>query len=304
MARGPLSPLPDQQSYAAWIPTNSLGAFMRFAGEMARTSVPLYWANAGEILVGWSSAKTLLLAAVFLLAGLGGAVLLAREFPALTASLIATLGVIVVWPYVQDRFLTPLVPVLGVAGGVACDRILTRAPVVMRRVGLAGVALVTVALVAANARLRAESARGSWNASSPYARAIAEMVDWVQRNTLPNDHIMTYWGGVIYFRTGRRTSIMDPEEPMVGGRALDAPNEFYATRLLADSVDYVIIWDHAPGRAATLLRAFGSRCPGALKEVTPARLTSSAATDVHYYHVQRDLRCLIELASPVHVRGG
>ena len=288
VAHGPLSPLPDQRSYLTWIPTNSLGAFTRFAVAMARTSVPLYWSNTADLLVGWVSAKTLLLAAAFVAPGLVGTGMLARGFPAMAASLGATLGVLAIWPYVQDRFLTPVLPVLGVAGAFAVSRILVRRPTVVRRGAIAGVALVTIALAAQNARLRVASAQGSLR--SPYARAMTEIVNWVERNTPANDHIMMASGGVVYLRTGRRTSISNPEEPTLGARVLDEPYRFYATRLLADSVDHVIIWDRAPGRAAAWLRALGGRCPGALVEV------ARTASDVHYYRVRRDLACVVQLA--------
>jgi hypothetical protein len=294
MAHGPLSPLPDQRSYLSWIPTNSVTSFSRFAIAMVRTSVPLYWSNLAEILVGWRSAKTLLLAAAFMGSGLVGTVMLARKFPAMAASLAATLVVLVIWPYVQDRLLTPVLPVLGVAGAFALDRTLTRTPPLVQRGAIAGVTLLTITLAAMNARVRVGSARGAPN--SPYGRAMTEIVGWVEQNTPANDHIMTAWGGVIYLRTGRRTSISNPEEPMLGSGVLDAPYRFYATRLLADSIDHVIIWDRAPGRAAAWLRALGSRCPGALTEMAPAETTFSAPSDVHYYRIRRDLPCVVELA--------
>jgi hypothetical protein len=293
LAMGPVSPLPDQQSYLTWIPTNSVASFTRFAVAMIRVSVPLYWHNAADILAGWVSAKTLLLAAAFGLSGLVGTVMLAREFPSLTASVVGTLAVLAIWPYVQDRFLTPVLPVLGVCGAFAIDRIVTRMPGVVRRSAIAIAALIAVGLVTQNARMRVESARGSRR--SPYSGAIAEMVSWIQRNTPVDDHIMTEWGGVIYLRTGRRTSIANPEEPMLRSSVLDAPFRFYATRLIADSVDHVIIWDRAPGRSAARLRALGARCPGVLAEVENPPGTAVAA-GVHFYRVRRDLPCLHELA--------
>ena len=292
MAAGPVSPLPDQQSYLTWIPTNSVASFTRFATAMARVSVPLYWSNAADILVGWTSPKTLLLAAALALSGIVGTVMVARAFPSLTLSVAATLGVLLIWPYVQDRFLTPVLPVLGVCGAYAIDRLLARMPLVVRRGATAIAALVAVVLVAQNARIRVGSARGS--ARSPYSAAIAEMVDWIQRNTPPDDRIMTSWGGAIYLRTGRRTSIANPEEPTLGAPVVDEPFRFSATRLVADSVDHVIIWDRAPGRAAGWLRSLGSRCPGVLTEL--ASRPATAVSDVHYYRVRRDLPCLQELA--------
>jgi hypothetical protein len=297
MARGPVSSLPDQSSYLTWIPMSGVAELTRFAVSMAATSVPLYWSNAADVLVGWSSLKTLALAGVLLLAGFAGTALLARRFPAMSLSLVLTLGVLAIWPYVQDRFLTPVLPVLGVAAAFAVQRAITLVPSVARRGVLACVALVSVGLLIANGRLRAESARGQ--SQSPYALAISQMVDWIDANTAPDAHIMVSWGGAIYLRTGRRTSIPNPEEPTLGSSVFDEPYRFHATRLLADSVDDVIIWDRAPGRAAAALRALAARCPGVLTEVDQDSATvaaRSSSNGVRFYRVRRDLPCLRQLA--------
>ena len=294
MARGPLSPLPDQSSYLAWIPMGDVAEFARFALSMTKTSMPLYWSNAADVLVGWSSPKTLALAGAILLAGFAGVALVAQRFPAMSLSLALTLGVLAIWPYVQDRFLTPVLPVLGVAGAFAAQRTIDVVPAAARRGALAGVALVSVALLIANGRLRMESVRGQ--SQSPYALAISQMVDWIGANTAQDAHIMVSWGGAIYLRTGRRTSIPNPEEPTLGSSILDEPYRFHATRLLADSVDDVIIWDRAPGRAAAALRALAARCPGVLTEAMQDSTSAAGRNGLRFYTVHRDPPCLRQLA--------
>ena len=294
MAKGPLSPLPDQRSYLAWIPMGGVGQLSRFAVAMVKTSVPLYWSNAADVLVGWTSPKTLALAGAIVLAGLVGIALLAPRFPAMALSLVLTLGVLAIWPYVQDRFLTPVLPVLGVAAAFAVQRTLALVPLSARRAALAGVALVTAALLIANGRLRAESARGQ--SRSSYALAISQMVDWIHANTAPDAHIMVSWGGAIYLRTGRRTSIPNPEEPTLGASVFDRPYRFLATRMLADSVDNVIVWDRAPGRAAAALRALAAECPGVVTEAAQDSTTPAAKNGVRFYSVRRDPPCLRQLA--------
>src|SRR5690349_2401767 len=128
---------------------------------MIRTSVPAYWSSAANVLVGWTSAKTLLVASAILASGLVGTLLLVRRFPSMAGSLLATLGVIAIWPYIQDRFLTPVLPVLGVAAAFAAQRVLDRVPVRGRRAAVLGVSLLTAALLVKNGRLRIESVRGS-----------------------------------------------------------------------------------------------------------------------------------------------
>jgi len=294
MSRGPLSALPDQSGYISWIPMGGVGEFARFAVSMVKTNVPIYWSNAAEVLVGWRSPKTLALASTMVLAGLVGAGLLTRRFPAMSSSLVFTLGVLAIWPYVQDRFLTTVLPVLGVAAAFAVQRTLALVPIAARRAALAGIGLMAVAVAIANGRLRAEQTRGQ--SRSVYVLAISQMVDWIDANTAPDAHIMVEWGGAIYLRTGRRTSISNPEEPMRGTTVFDQSFRFHATRLLADSVHDAIIWDGAPGRAAVALRALAVRCPGVLTEVVQDSATPAARSGLHFYRVRLDPPCLRELA--------
>jgi hypothetical protein len=293
IARGPLSPLPDQSGYSAWIPTASIADFARFATRMMRLSVALYWTNTADVLVGWTSPKTLVLAAVIVVCGVVGVVLVARRFPALAASIVATLGVLAIWPYVQDRFLTPVLPVLGLAGAFAVQRSLDRAPITLRRVALGGATVATCLLLVVNGRARAESVRGG--PTSPFAHAVASIVQWVEGSTRPDDRVMVPWGGAIYLRTGRRTSIPNPEEPALGSTEVESPR-LYANRLLADSVDDLVIWDRAPGRSATWLQQLATLCPGLLAEAATESVTRPDAGDLHFYRVRRDLPCLTRVA--------
>ncbi len=294
MARGPLSTLPDQNGYLSWIPIGGVGELTRFVLAMTKISVPLYWQSAAEVLVGWVSMKTLALASAMLLAGVVGVGLLVRRFPAMSATIVVTLGVLAIWPYVQDRFLTTVLPVLGVAAAFAAQRTLVMVPTAVRRVALACVALVTVAVLIANGRLRAEQARGQ--SRSVYVVATSQMVDWIDANTRPDAHIMVEAGGAIYLRTGRRTSIPNPEEPTLGRSVFDQPFRFLASQLLADSVDTVIIWDGAPGRAAVPLRALAQRCPGVFTEAVQDSAAPAVRNGVHFYRVDGDPTCLRELA--------
>ena len=291
ISRGPLSPLPDQSSYSAWLPTG-IGELTDFAALMVRMSVPLYWRNTAELLVGWTSPKTLAAAATVVAVGLVGLVMLARRFPALAASVAATIAVTVTWPYVQDRFLTPVLPVLGVAGAFAVQRAIDRTGGVLRNGILGSLALAAIVVLGVNLRARFESSRGQ--AGSPFSAAITGIADWVNLNTAATERVMVPWGGAIYLRTGRRTSIPNPEEPLIGPTVFDSPRRFLATRILADTVDVVIIWDRAPGRAAPWLRGMAVRCPGFLTE---APMTSPRPSDLHFYRVRRDMPCLRQLAT-------
>jgi hypothetical protein len=290
IARGPVSPLPDQSSYATWFPSGA-GELAVFAGKVVRASVPLYWSNTAELLVGWSSPKTLALATVILACGAIGVVLLMRRFAALSASVICSVGLLVMWPYVQDRFLTPLLPVIGLAGAFAVQQVLDRGPRVMRVPALLAMTGMSLMVLVVNLRSRIEARDGQTTA--PFSAALAGMVEWIDRNTTPDEHVMAPWGAVIYLHTGRRTSIPNPEEAMFAPSVFDRPRSFLATRLLADSVDIVAIWDGAPGRAAPWLRTLGEECPGSFSELPQP----TEVRTLHFYRVRRHGACLERLAT-------
>jgi hypothetical protein len=295
MARGPLSTLPDQVSYTSWIPTNDLGAFVTFVGRMVRISAPLYGRNTADLLMGYVSLKTLLLGAGFIVCGLVGVALVMRRWPALGLSVVAMIGVLAIWPYVQDRFLTPVLPVLGLAAAYGVDTLLATLNPTVRRAALGMAGLVALLIFGVNARARIDSARGA--PGSPFAHAVSMMVRWIDANTAPRDHIMVSWGGAIYLRTGRQTSIPDPEEATLAPSVYASPNRFLAGRILADSVDHVIIWDRAPGRAGAALRNLATACPGLMTE-TP-RDSIVASSDLHIYRVRRDVPCLNVFATSI-----
>jgi len=299
--RGPVSALPDQASYLSWLPTGGLGEALTFGARVAQLTAREYVRAAPVILVGWDSPKTMVVAGAFILVGLIGAVMLVRRMPALTASLLLIAGVLAVWPYAEDRFLTPLVPMLGLTGAYAVQRVLGVMPTLVRRGALVGVGVLATLLLANSARTRVDALRGE--ATSPFVMAFSRITGWVRESTAPTEHIMAPWGGVIYLRTGRRTSIANPEEPALAPSALAVPERFYASRLLADTVDVVVIWDGAPGRSAAALREMAARCPQLLTELSPpvastgpAASAGQPAADVHFYRVRRDVPCLERFA--------
>jgi hypothetical protein len=183
---------------------------------------------------------------------------------------------------------------LGLAGAHAVQRGLDVVPRMPRRVALGGMTALAMLLVGFHMRARAEAKRGA--PTSAFVRTLADMSNWVTANTAPGDHVMTPWGGVIYLRTGRRTSIANPEEPAFSASVLDAPRRFYASRLLADSVDVLIIWNGAAGRSTAWLRGMGVRCPGLLTEVRNHPRAVGDSADLHFYRVRRDLPCLERFA--------
>jgi hypothetical protein len=260
---------------------------------MCYRNVPLYLRAYGSLLVGWASPKTHLLAAAVIVLACGGLILLVRRIPALVATVVAAVGAMLVWPYFQDRFLTPIAPMAGLAAAYAAQRGVTHLPRTARAATLALAAAVASYALFLNLHGLYDDA-----VTGPKGRIASEslaMASWIRANTRPDERIMLNWGAVIFLRTGRRTSIADPEEASIGPSPLDVPQRYYAQRLLTDSVDLVMLWDYAPGRSHGLLRALGVRCPGLLTTVA-VEDPSALPPSIHFYRVHRDLPCLIEVA--------
>ena len=291
---GPVSPLPDQSGYTSWFPTGSIGELTDFAAIIARLTVPVYWRSTAMILTGWESPKTLFLALAFVLAAVAGVIIAARRAPAFAASVLGIGCLLIVWPYTEYRFLSPVLPMLGLAGAYAVQQGLDVVPKIVRRVALGGMAVLGMLLLGFHMRTRVDAKRGA--PTSAFVRTLADMSNWVAANTSPTDRIMTPWGGVIYLRTGRRTSIENPEEPAFSASVWDAPRKFYASRLLADTVDVLVIWNGAPGRSTAWLRGMAVRCPGLLTEVRNHPRAVGDSADLHFYRVRRDLPCLEQFA--------
>jgi hypothetical protein len=292
-ARGPLSAVSDQTSYLAWIPARSVGELIDFVLLMCYRNAPLYLRAYGPLLVGWGSRKTHALAAAVVVLACGGLILLARRSPALVATVVAAVGAILAWPYFQERFLTPIAPVAGIAAAYAAHRVVTRLPWIARATALAlasGVAIYALFL-----NLHGGHDDSVYGPKGRFASESLAMASWIRANTRPDERIMLNGGAVIFLRTGRRTSIADPEEASIGPKLLDVPRRYYAQRLLADSVDLVMLWDYAPGRSHALLRALGVRCPGVLTPA-PADVASDLPRSIHFYRVRRDLPCLTAVA--------
>ena len=293
-ARGPVSTLPDQTSYLAWIPSGSAGEFVNFVFQTVYRNVPVYLSDYGRFLLGWNSAKTSVVAAVLLLLTAFGLLCLARRLPALVATLVAAVAVIVVWPYTQDRLLTPILPVAGLAAAYAAQRVLQPFPLAAR---ISALAIVTVvSLYSLNVTLQTRYGAVTQGGISPLTRESAEIAKWVGNHTNPGDHIMAPWGAVLFLRTGRQTSLGDPEVPLQGASEIDdAPLRFYANRLLADSVNVLVFWDRGSGASRTWIHLLDRRCPGLLSE-WPVDTTDRPSQGIHYFHVRPDLPCVGAIA--------
>lgn len=210
-----------------------------------------------------------------------GTVLLARAgHRVLAFTVVATAIALVAWPTYQDRLVFPLLPFVGVAAAFALGRILSAAA---RRFSLHGIrAEVTAIPVAclglfvltrqATIRRAGELARATGQAvpvASPSqwlpsnSGFVLSVAQWTLRSTKPNDRVALASAAGLWLYTGRKTVLTEFVEARGVASAFDVPGRYLASRLVADSVNVVVVESgYSPiARDVVTVRA---RCPSAL----------------------------------------
>jgi hypothetical protein len=296
VAIGPRATQLDQLPYTSWIPLGDLGALAGFIKTTIVTNVPKYSALSGFVLVGWESWKAQLVFLVAAVAAAFGCWLLRRRRPELVLTLVATLAVVMLWPFTQDRFIVAALPFAGLAAAYGVGWALNRAPRWTIGASLTVVALVAAYMWRSTPRqmwvaLRDPVARDTLVIAPLFQERSAEVVDWVLANTSPGDRILADAAGNIYLKTGRRTSIAVPEQPFTDRRAFVQPGRYVAERLLADSVSVVVVWRYFAIPFARELDFVERRCPGTFKPLQPI-MPRTEPLFVNYFRVQRNEACL------------
>jgi hypothetical protein len=296
VAIGPRATQLDQLPYTSWIPLGDLGALAGFIRTTIVTNVPKYSALSGFVLVGWESWKAQLVFLAAAVAAAFGCWLLRRRRPELVLTLLATVAVVTLWPFTQDRFIVATLPFAGLAAAFGAERALDRAPRWAIGASLTIVAVVALYMWRSTPRqmllaLRDPVARDTLVIAPLFQQRSAEVVDWVLANTSPDDVILADAAGNIYLKTGRRTSIAVPEQPFTDRRAFVQPGRYVAERLLADSVSIVVLWRYFAIPFARELDFVEGRCPGTFKPLPPIMSTTEPLF-VNYFRVQRNEACL------------
>ena len=296
VAIGPRTTQIDQIPYTSWIPFGDPGAMAHFIKTTIVTNVSMYSALSARVLVGWQSGKVQLLFLAAAVAAVFACWLLRRRRPELVLTLAATVAVVLLWPFTQDRFLVATLPFAGLAAAFGVGWVLGRMPRWASRASLTVAALAALYVWQPTPRrmavaLRDPVARDTLVIGSLFQRRSAEVVDWVLANTSPDDRILADAAGGIYLNTGRRTSIALPEEPFTDRRAFVRPGRYVAERLLADSVSVVVLWRSFALALARQLEVVEARCPETFTPLQPI-MSMSEPLFVNYFRVQRNEACL------------
>ena len=299
LARGPTSNHPDEFPYVDWVLTQSGGSPLL----VALRSVGENSAEYRKILSGyvspssWVGAALVIAAALAAVAGMWKA---GRRDIGFTGTLLGMTGIVLAWPFAQDRLVLSILPVGGLAAAVGVDALLERFGGHGRRivaVALGGLALwvaVRQVEIAIDARGSAVAGQIPTKHSASFgalvnSRYIAVVSDWLTRNAGATDRVLVDSPTGVYLHTGL---------PAVGStvagndmirHAFGVPGAFLARRILEDGVTIVVLGNLNLPIARDIATVM-ERCPGVLTYVGGVAGQPLPA----FYRVKPDERCLRE----------
>jgi hypothetical protein len=297
MTREPVSRQLDDLSYWRWLGVNRPLAFVGHAAPVvAANGVEYVGLLASQLFSNqWFGVVVVLAVA--------GAVAVAcvrlwRSHTALVASTLSATALTLVWPFVQDRLVLPLLPFLGLLAATTVETGARRAPARLKLALPAALGLAALAVTLRQVELRAAAAR-VYETRAPVAdedrsavlmlalrsRFISHTVGWVRALTVPEDRIMVDAPASVYLYTGRRAVAAVPPERLLGSSVFDVPGRYLASHMLADSLALVVWAPPAPGLERDIV-TIQARCPDALRREGPVFPA--------FFRIRRDERCLRE----------
>ena len=253
VSAGPLSTQPDEAAYAAWAP-ESLGGAVTLVVQILGSQARRYWTALPPHLAS-SSWVGGLLWALLAFGCLWGSLKKLKAAPELVLSVVSLSGVILLWPYSQDRFVLALLPFAGLLTAVAGQELLAaakgRGPVLARSVAVAmGTAVLVVGLRQVQIRAMASN---DGDADDFYFHPAQFLPDnsefviaasrWLIAESRPDDRLLTPLSSALWLYTGRQGVNATPAEPNVGPSVFDVPGRFLATRVLEDDVNLLLLWN-------------------------------------------------------------
>ena len=276
MLRGPHSGLPDDVAYGTWF--GGINGIAEVLLTSATSNVLSYTNQIGQYFSesrnpGVPAAALLLL--VITMASIGTL----RRAPVLALSSLGGLVIVVIWPFAQDRLLLSVLPFGGLAAAVWLTPAASRLTERTRRFTAIASGICIALILWRQAEIRSESVaafsagRRPPSFSPTYmlltnSRFIDQASDWIRGNTTPSDRVMIDNHPGVYLYTGRVTTPATPAESRLQTSVFTRPAEYLATRILRDSITWVIVGVPSHG-IVTDINTIIRGCPGVLTKDNP-----------------------------------
>jgi hypothetical protein len=305
IARGPLARLPDETAYGTWLTGQGSGLANTLLGSV-RDNVISYGTQMGPYLTATHPLGELIVLMAVVVMALGAVLLLRRE-PVLGISAIGALGIVLIWPYAQDRLLLSVLPFTGLALVGALAPWSRRWPTPAGRAVAYGAGLCLTLVLLRQLDIRREAITAVEGARSPVlftpsytllksSRYIAHASYWIRANTTPSDRLMIDNPSGMYLYSGRSTIPANPAESHMQHSVFERPGQYLASHLLDDSLTYVIVGVHLAGISRDI-ETVQTRCPGVLTWGGTSPQDSRSIL-----RVRRDAACLRPLADSARVQ--
>lgn len=299
LARGPVSNHPDELSYLDWVQAQGDAGPLVVAIRAVGQNVVDY----ARILAQYTSASAWVGSAVVF--ALASVVVLGiwharRRDLALAGTLLAMVGIVLFWPFTQDRLVLSILPVAGLAAAAGVDVVLGRLGGRSRRIAFVALGLLALALGVEQIELRrvvresAEAGRWPTRSSASFvsllnSQYIATVSQWLTVNGRPTDIVLTEFPAGVYLHTGLSAVGSTMADQDVARTVFRTPGAFLARRILEDGVTIVTMGNLSLPIARDIA-AVMARCPGVL---TYAGGVVGRPLPV-FYRVTPDERCLRE----------
>jgi len=297
IAEGPLSSSPDEVSYWTLIPFGS-AQLPGYVLHVLWNNAHVYLLELSGTLAGPAVVGNLLVFGWLVAVALGG-IWSWRRAPVIALTAAASLAVVMVWPFAQDRLLLPVIPFAGLLVAFAMEKSAKRLAAHLRLVAPLGLAIVALVVGLRQVELRrvAEASFVQNRAPAPRdvsifyvlasnSRYIAWLSQWIRAHTTPQDRLLVDSPSGIYLYSGRLTAPASPAEPDFAPSVFRYPGRYLTARILQDSITVVAI-----GGGEGMLRDIGTisrTCPGVLRREVPS---------AEIYRVIGDETCLRSIAT-------
>jgi hypothetical protein len=299
LVRGPVSTLPDEGNYLDWVSIRSVGLSAWFA--QVQDNLTTYLGELGPYLSG-----SVLLGRAVIALWLGGLmlaslVLLVRQ-PVLALSTAGALLLTLLWPWAQDRLVLSVMPMGGLAICAAVAPVLARRAARTQRIiaylAVAGLLLLVIRQPDVRREGIGSLERRPYQFYTPLrvmlinSRFIAHAAAWLRAHTAASDRVMIDGHPGIYLYSGRQAVPANPAESGLKTSVFARPGYYLASRILQDSLTYVLVGLYNPGITRDL-ETVRRECPGVLTWGGANPQDSRAIL-----RVRRDDACLGALAAP------
>lgn len=299
LARGPVSAVPDELSYRDWL--GAQGA--RSPVEDALGVVASNAAGYLRVFGGYASGiRAVGIAAVCAFAALvvAGVWRSRHRHAVLPATVLATAGVVLLWPFEQDRLMLSAMPFMGLLAAGSVDAGLRALPAWGRWTGRVALLAIAGALAVRQANVRSDALRRVENGQPPgiftpsYVLAlnslyIERVSAWLLEHAAPDDRVLVELPAGVYLHTGLKAVGSMVAHAGRASPAFASPGDFLARRILGEDVTIVVLGNLAAPIARDIA-AVMERCPGV---IVPAGEGRGAPVPA-YFRVNRDDRCLRE----------